>query len=137
MKKFLKVTFALLLLVVTLAPLSSNVFAFGTIYESKLEMAINTIWTGKERQYYEHNYSITIRPDSFYSFDRCSLTADLYKKDLIGKTFLAGDTQTLRVIGEYHNRYMGYFDPCKAFYYFETGRDGGIISNYVAMSSRD
>lgn len=137
MKKIKKVAFAMIALAVLVVPFSSKVFAASeTRYTSYLEMAPRTILTGKEYTYYQGNYKITLYPTSFYNHPYCNMYIDLYRKDLIGKTFLAGDLENMTTTGYGYTYFRGNHGPCNAFYYFET-EYGGIMADPVYMYSYD
>lgn len=127
-----KTKIAIFVLALVIMGACSQVFAMSEL--SSLYMAVNTILEGEYRDYAASNYAISINPYSFYDWaSSCTLTKDLYKKDLIGKTFLAGRTDTMKTLNTTYEYYMGCFAPYRAAYYFETGLDGGIMSDTVYL----
>ena len=111
---------------------SSNVFASS--YTSYLDIREGNDLNGTTRNFTAGNYGISIYPQSFKWYGSCTLTTDLYRKDLIGKTFLSGQTNTMNSTGVTYTFYMGNFSQCNAYYYF-LSRSGGIYANPVTMFS--
>lgn len=127
MKKIL-VTFSVLTAMILI--MSSNVFANS--YNTTLAMAPGTILTGSTRYFDEGTYNISLYPTSFYNFSYCDMYIDLYRKDLIGKTFLSGTEEAMSPINTMYTFSRGYHEKCNAFYYFKLVH-GGISANPVIL----
>lgn len=136
MRKKVKFIFSIMALFLIAISFGVKVSAAETRHTSSLEMAPLTVHTGNPYQYYQTNYKITLHPTDFYNHNRCEMYIDLYRKDLIGKTFLAGDYEVLGALYSDYTAYRGNHPACQAFYYYET-EFGGIVANPVYLYSYD
>ena len=132
MKKNLKISLTMLLIMCSILSVSSSVLA--NTFTSYIDMAPNTILEGNKYDFTEGTYGISIYPNSFDSFSYCDVYIDLYRKDLIGKTFLAGDEEAMSPTNQTYTFYRGYHESCKAFYYFKLVH-GGLRANPVYLFS--
>jgi sRNA-binding regulator protein Hfq len=130
MKNRLKVSFVALALLLLIAPFSKRVFA--NTFTSSLYMATGTSLNGQVYSFDEGTYKISLYPTSFYGFNYCHMYIDLYRKDLVGKTFLAGDDEVMTPTNQTYTYSRGYHKAGKAYYYFQL-EHGGIEANPVYL----
>lgn len=123
MKRKLKICIVMFLLICTFVPFSSKIFA-ANYYDTYLDILENQERSGEPRNFLKGDYIISFINPGYKWFGQCTLTKDLYRKDLIGHTFLAGTTDTMNIEKTYSYN-MGYYSAYKAYYYFYT-QSGGM-----------
>ena len=127
MKKTVKMSLALVMFVALVITFGSKVIAapIGSSYTYAIQLYDGGNYTTSQEDYDGQDYGISVKANDFLGYDCCKCAIDLYKKDLIGKTFLAGGIPVLDTIGKTYTFTRGTHPPCKAFYYFES-KSGGL-----------
>ena len=133
MKK-IRIIISTFIFIMMLVSISNNVFAsyYGPSY---IAMAPSTSLDGQQRNYTAGTYGISMYPTSFYGALYCDIYIDLYKKDLIGKTFLAGDEEVMSPINTTYSFSRGYHPAYNNVYYYFSLVTGGLLADQVYMYS--
>lgn len=118
----------MLIAICAVVPFTSKIFAYTR--QSYLDIREGYDLETSPEEFYEGNYQISFYPQSYKWYGHCELITDLYKKDLIGKTFLNGLTTNMTELNTTYMVNFGYYQAYKAFFYF-LAQNGGMYADPV------